>query len=497
MKKRRRGKSTDVRDNREIWLSVAMLVVVAATLLLTVGVVRAKLLENNQEMGMALAHSYGVEVEQSISTMGKYAQLASSYLDEMLADGQSVPQVQQWLSGYFTKLTDILGGSLVNPYAVIDGRIVAANPWEQDNIFSYENTLWYQQAVEADGMPVYGGVYTDMITRQRVMTVSIELSQPGDVFAMDVYIQNSDLYSMITRLPQDSVYYLCDQEGGLVYASCAWDMEQGEFRTYVHQLVDRIEDGSLAASDAAFHDPEGVKRNVYYYQLDNDWMVILTIPTYSILLGDQYMVILLLSGVAAVLFVVLALMTVRDAVRNRRMRRAHDTIHMLGDSFYAIFRVNFREGVYEGIKISQDLEEPIPKKGDYALMLQGIHSLVKPSTYQEFEESFALECIRERVEQGVTDYGGDYLRRFGDAYRWVNVRTLYNPEVAPDEVILCFRDVDQEKRRELEHTLVLQEALEQAKESTQAKSEFFNHMSHDMRTPLYSILGCCRLAQTI
>lgn len=118
----------------------------------------------------------------------------------------------------------------------------------------------------------------------------------------------------------------------------------------------------------------------------------------------------------------------------------------------------------------------------------------KSSTYQAFERGFSLDNIRQRAEQGVKDYGGDYQRLFGDTYRWVNIRTLYDPELSKDEVILCFRDVDEEKRQELQHTIILQEALDAAKKSTKAKSEFFSRISHDMRTPLNAVLGCCELA---
>lgn len=60
-------------------------------------------------------------------------------------------------------------------------------------------------------------------------------------------------------------------------------------------------------------------------------------------------------------------------------------------------------------------------------------------------------------------------------------------------VILCFRNVDEEKRREMQTILLLQDALEAAQRSTKAKSEFFSGMSHDMRTPLNAIIGCCDL----
>lgn len=137
----------------------------------------------------------------------------------------------------------------------------------------------------------------------------------------------------------------------------------------------------------------------------------------------------------------------------------------------------------------------MPEKGSYAELLETMRPLVKPSTYRAFEVSFSLESIQERMDQGIADYGGDYQRLFGDSYRWVNVRTLYDPQVAPHEVILCFRDVDEEKRRELQNTIILQDALDAAQKSTKAKSEFFRGMSHDMRTPLNVIIGCCDLAE--
>ena len=127
--------------------------------------------------------------------------------------------------------------------------------------------------------------------------------------------------------------------------------------------------------------------------------------------------------------------------------------------------------------------------------MEYIRKFVKFSTYQEFEQSFSLAEIQRRVDKGIADYGGDYQRRFGDTYRWVNIRTLYDKNIAKDEVTLCFRDVDAERRQQMQHMILLQDALEAARKSTKAKSNFFNSMSHDMRTPLNAIIGYCGLAQ--
>ena len=79
-----------------------------------------------------------------------------------------------------------------------------------------------------------------------------------------------------------------------------------------------------------------------------------------------------------------------------------------------------------------------------------------------------------------SDESGSHVRRIRDMTRHILLdvykRQLYDASLAPDEVILCFRDVDEEKRRELQHNEILQEALDAAVEGTKAKSEFFSRM---------------------
>lgn len=479
----------------QIVLNMILLVVVAALLVFIVVLVRNKLLQNAQSLGNALVHSYAVEEEMSINSLEREVELVSQYVDELSGDGGGFDAIQSWLSGHFSKLIQTLGPGMVDLYAVVDGQIVAANPWEGDKTYQYQDTDWYRQAVEAGGDVVCGEVYDDAVTGQRIFTISKALNDRGDVFAMDVYIQNPAFHNTAQTLPEDCSYYLCDSGGTLLYSVTKWEASPQALQSYADFMLAGIADGSLLAYDASFEDMEGVTRGVYCQTMENGWTVMMTIPINSILIGERNTVVYVIAATAAVTFLALAFMSVRDAVRSRRMKRADDTAHMLGDSFYAIYRVNFVDGTYETFKTYDNLQSNIPRCGAYSQLLEAICSVVRPRTFRLFEESFSLESIRQRVAQGIADHGGDYQRRFGDTYRWVNIRTLYNPELIRDEVILCFRDVDAEKRREMQHTIILQEALDEARKSTKAKAEFFSRMSHDMRTPLNAIIGCCSLAE--
>lgn len=476
-------------------LNGLLLLFVALLLVAAIFLVRTKLLQNAQDLGMALVHSYAVEEEMNISSLETSLNLTSHSIDEVLEQGGDSAAIQNWVKEYLTKITATIGEDLVDLYAVIDGEILPVNPWDGDATYPYQQTDWYQRAVQAGGTAVRGEAYLDAITGEKVFTISKGLAREGDVLAMDVHIQNKSMHNTAQALPDNCSYFLLDASGQLIYSSTKWDIQPSTLQSYIDYVRVGIEDGSLLAYDAFVQDLEGVSRGVYYQTMRNGWTVILTIPTMHILMGDQNTLIYILAVVALVLFLMLAYITIREALRSRSMKKADDTAHMLGDSFYAIYRVYLRDGSYEGIKIYEDLQGKVPKKGSYGQLIETMRPLVKPSTYRAFEESFSLENIQKRIRQGVEDYGGDYQRLFGDKYRWVNIRTLYDQEVDPNVVILCFRNVDEEKRREMQTTLLLQDALEAAQRSTKAKSEFFSGMSHDMRTPLNAIIGCCDLAQ--
>ena len=96
----------------------------------------------------------------------------------------------------------------------------------------------------------------------------------------------------------------------------------------------------------------------------------------------------------------------------------------------------------------------------------------------------------------IRDYGGDFLGKYETGDRWINVRVLFDETLAPEEAVLCFREVDQDKRRQLqEHKLLERKPWPTPARAKRPSRLFFNSMSHDMRTPLNAILGLLDLAR--
>ena len=478
-----------------IIMSSLTLLIVIAIITISVFLVRNKLLKNAQDMGMALVQSYAMEEETTITMFKDFLDMGSQYVNELSEKKNSEQTIQLWMKDYFSKLTHILGEKIVDPYAVIDDKIIAQNAWAGDQTYRYQDTRWYQQTLENPGQIMFTDAYQDVITNETIITASIALENEGDVLAMDIYPSKivAD-QKKIQSAYQNSFFYMSDSKGQLIYALTPYEMEQSQLQEYNHDLFTSIQKGEYAHYDDYYVNQEGKQIGVYYYQMDNGWIAIMTIPFQDLLMDESNFLIYILVVTGIIFIIILFIMIIKNVRQLRKIRRFDQIIQILSESYYAMYRIHIHNGTYEVIKTSPAYQLDLPKTGPYQQLLKTVRTVVEQGAFQEFSMCFSLESIRGRVQEGISDYGGDFKRRFEDDYRWVNVRTLYNQKISRDEVILCFKDVDVEKRQELGHMLLLQRTLETNKKNIEAKTAFFNHMSHDMRTPLNAIIGFSKLA---
>ena len=121
-------------------------------------------------------------------------------------------------------------------------------------------------------------------------------------------------------------------------------------------------------------------------------------------------------------------------------------------------------------------------------------NLVLEEDRQAFLEAVKLENIIRNTENRLI-YSVPFRRVFENGIRYYRVefaRLVLGDDLS--NIVLGFKDVDEEVRKEQQIQQALREAIASANASNMAKSNFLSSMSHDMRTPMNGIIGMTKIA---
>ena len=491
MDRRKRARLKRVLGSMRLnFIAFAALIVIAV---IGISLIRSTLFDNAWETGTSMARNYAAEEQSSLTMYETLLTFGTASIDDRTKQGWSREEMRQWTDIYFARLDSVLGEGVVDPYVVLDGEIIAAHPWDVDETYDVESTEWYQRAVAADGKVIFTDLYTDVIYDKPVITIAQQCAYADAVMAFDILPENIRFQFDDLSMEAGDSFFLCDSRGQIIYADTGIELPREEVQAYLNSLVARISAGEVDGSGLNISDLDGQARAVYYARLSNGWYSIVTIP-HSNILGDFSWLKMCLILMIALFLLLIAGMTWRDMRIGERIERTNETVRVLGNSYYALYRVDYGADTYEMIKGSDYVRERIPPSGPYGDLLRTAGEVVDPDAYKDFLENFSSENIRKLVSRRVRNFGGDFLRRFGNEMRWVSVRILFDESLAPEEVVLCFQEVEEEKQRELRQRRLLEDALEIARKNEVSKQSFFSNMSHDMRTPLNAIIGLSDLA---
>lgn len=123
---------------------------------------------------------------------------------------------------------------------------------------------------------------------------------------------------------------------------------------------------------------------------------------------------------------------------------------------------------------------------------------IYPEDYDRLAENFKAESIDDMLDRtGGEKYFECRAKNKDGEYHWYSysLQAIPKDRDHPKNFILFKRNIDAAKKEEEKGRRILEDALETAKDASEAKGNFLSRVSHEIRTPLNAIIGYLSIAR--
>ena len=434
---------------------------------------RATLLRNAREAATAFSRSCAAEEQGSRNVYETLLTFGTSALEERLEDGERAGSrswpfwictsrgwIPCWETGWWT------------PYVVLDGEILSARPWGGGRLLRLHlrppgmSRPWRQEARWRSPRCTPTPSMTGRWSPPPRAAGTERWSWAFDILPEHLRFDTADL-------TEEDSFFLCEGSGTLIYQETGVELPREELQDYLTWLVAQIRSGELE-DDPVIRDLNGQSRGVYYTRMDNSWYCIVhgalcQAPGRAAEpdLAAAADVRGLAPGTGSP---VLAGECASPPASGGPMRRPA----CWGTGTTPLYRVDYERETYQMIKGSDYVRDRPPargavqrpaadrRRGHRGGRLSGLH---RELLLREHPSAGAAEGVGNSA---VSSSAGSGRSTAGS----VCGCSLTSPWPG-GEVVLCFREVEREKQRQLREFRLLQDALALARQNEASKQTFF------------------------
>ena len=187
--------------------------------------------------------------------------------------------------------------------------------------------------------------------------------------------------------------------------------------------------------------------------------------------------------------------------------RSTNKIQSLTRLFMSSFYLDVQTGMREYLSAFQDREKQFLTGEFYKdapiSHEDAVQMYTEKYVHVEDRKLFRTMCDRENMKKQLDTenlfYFFNYRQVVNGVEKWYRMHVIaasFNTEDELSHVVMAIMDVDKQVRTEISQKEALEQALIQAEQANEAKSNFLSNMSHDIRTPMNAIIGFTNLAKS-
>ncbi len=385
-----------------------------------------------------------------------------------------------------------------------------------DETADVHDRTYYQEGIQGkSGICAIGDSVFD---EQNVMSFYSPVFYDGDVVGIMVCVYREEVltsYMTTNFFGEQTTTYLCTRDGEVVAKSTVSPLDDvaNVFALYDDNNLNSI---SLEQLEADFAEGNSVSfayrlgssiGSAYMMKLPSyEWMVLRTFPesiTNGMMDRANFAGLMLVGGVvlAGAVVIVILMLQARRQKEQLLLERQEATriIDASTNLFSRLLSIDLVDGTYEYLK-SNGLGGNLSSRGTYDELKEYWRStrvMKEAEGEAEVLDVLDQDTLQECLIPGVPYLQHEYLTQSGGKETWLQVSTLCTARDGdgnPTNLLVTVQDVTDVKAKELEAHQAMEDAFHAAEHASQAKSDFLNSMSHDIRTPMNSIMGLTAIA---
>lgn len=486
--------------NRIIAICGAVAIVVVA-LIIFVNVNSQRIIEQNTQYLETSSGQTARRVNDTFMTSLEGVQTAAAVYEQTLVDSQLNPE----------EAVAMLNASQFDNTFFIDRSGTAYNG--DGSTADAVDREYYQEGIQGKSGMCF--VDSAIFDGQNAVIFFCPVVLHGEIVGIMASVLHEDsLTDLLTTefYDQSTPTYLCKPDGTII-------AEAGSVKPDATSIAEVFAARGIGADQIATLDadiaqmittnftydtPEGTGNTFITKLPDFDWMLVRAFPasiTNSMEENATLAGFVLVGGVLVAAALVIAVLVVQSRRENEELllerQEATRIIDATTNLFSSLFTVDLITGRYELLK-NDDHQSMLPPMGKSA-DLRAYFDRIIDRDLVPVEDRIELDAVSigQLLRPGARFIQEEWRTTSPDGQRWFQASILCltrNDSGDPTSVLVAIQDVTDAKAAELASRNALEDAFKAAEHASKAKSDFLNSMSHDIRTPMNSIMGLTAIA---